>query len=203
MRARELATTIAVSALALTGCSGSGEDEGSDTSSTSRPDTSSSSSSTSGGGSPTSGRQSTTSSSPATEEGPPPEAQANTKEGAEAFAKWYLVESGDSLTDGDVSAIRSASADGCKVCKKAYQATVKDAQALGVVAQNPYSVSVLGSEKDEQGVWRVKLRVSFDDYEYVKNGKTTTTVRKSSFEVNPQLGRVEDQWVVQDWLVVL
>lgn len=201
MRARELATTIAVSALALTGCSGSGEDEGSDTSSTSRPDTSSSSSSTSGGGSPTSGRQSTTSSSPATEEGPPPEAQANTKEGAEAFAKWYWEQTGEVLKDGDTSTIETYSATNCKVCGTLIDLAQRNKRKYGVVQANPYSVKVVGSA-EESGTWRVKLRVDFDRYEYRKSGEVKSFVRGNHYEVNPELTRSPHGWEVADWLMV-
>lgn len=202
MRARELAAAMAVSALALTGCSGSGEDEGSDTSSTSRPDTSSSSSSTSGGGSPTSGRQSTTSSSPATEEGPPPEAQANTKEGAEAFAKWYWEENGSAVTDGDTTTWRAYSADSCKVCTEAIATLEQVTGKYGFAATNPYTVDVLGSDQDSSGVWRVKLKVSFPRYALRKNGKVTTHAKAGSYEVNPELGRENDDWRVVDWLLI-
>lgn len=202
MRARELATTIAVSALALTGCSGSGEDEGSDTSSTSRPDTSSSSSSTSGGGSPTSGRQSTTSSSPATEEGPPPEAQANTKEGAEAFAKWYWEENGDAYVTGDTSLLKEASSSQCEVCLSVIRLHDTNSKKYGLAKRNPYTVNVVASAQDEAGVWRVKLSVNQPKFRLFKEGAATATVRATKYEVNPQLQRQSDHWLLRDWLMI-
>ena len=201
MRLRRLPAALALSALALSGCSGDTNGDGTSTTSSVKPtviDPTGSSSPTSE--SPTSSSASST--TEAAPDGPPEEAKANTKEGAEAFAKWYLVESGDSLTDGDTSALTAATSPDCRVCLKAATATRDDAKKLGLVTKNPYKVSVVRSAKDELGVWRVKLKVEFDDYEYVKDGKPTMGVDSSSFEINPELKRKGDKWLVSDWLVV-
>ena len=201
MRLRRLTAALALSALALSGCSGDTDGDGTSTTSSVKPtviDPTGSSSSTS-----TSATSSSASSTSETEtDGPPEEAKANTKEGAEAFAKWYWEESGDALTDGDLSATESASSPDCAVCNRANEITKSDVRKFGLVKTNPYEVQVVRSATDEKGVWRVKLKVSYDDYIYVKNGKPEKGVRASSYEVNPELERTKDGWLVKDWLVV-
>ena len=204
MRVRRLTATLALSALALAGCSGEGEGEET-TSSTVEPtviDPSGDSSSTSGSSSSSTSGSSTSSTSEADADGPPEEAKANTKEGAEAFAKWYLEAKGESLTDGDITAIKAATSPDCVVCRKAYETTAKDAKDLGLVQSNPYKVNVVRSAQDELGVWRVKLKVSFDDYIYVKDGQPNRGVRADSFEINPELDRTDSGWLVRDWLLI-
>lgn len=206
MRVRRLTATLALSALALSGCSGEGDGEES-TSSTVEPtviDPSSDSSSASSSSTSSSGgsESSTSSTSEADADGPPEEAKANTKEGAEAFAKWYWEESGDALTDGDTAELRSAAAPDCEVCLEAIRLKDENAEKYGLVETNPHKISVIRSAQDKQGIWRVKLKVEFPDYRYIKDGKSQAVVKADSYEINPRLERTAEGWLVRDWLLV-
>ena len=204
MRVRRLTATLALSALALSGCSGGGEGEET-TSSTVKPtviESSGDSSSTSGSSSSSTSGSSTSSTSEADADGPPEEAKANTKEGAEAFAKWYWEESGDALTDGDTAELRSAAAPDCEVCLEAIRLKDENAEKYGLVETNPHKISVIRSAQDEQGIWRVKLKVEFPDYRYIKDGKSQAVVKADSYEINPRLERTAEGWLVRDWLLV-
>ena len=119
MRVRRLTATLALSALALSGCSGEGDGEET-TSSTVEPtviDPSGDSSSTSGSSSSSTSGSSTSSTSEADADGPPAAAKANTKEGAEAFAKWYYEQVGEALTSNDSGIVRRFSTGNCKPCR--------------------------------------------------------------------------------------
>lgn len=204
MRVRRLTATLALSALVLSGCSGEGEGEET-TSSTVEPTViapSGDSSSTSGSSSSSTSGSSTSSTSEADADGPPEEAKANTKEGAEAFAKWYWEESGDVYRDGDISALRKAASPECEVCIKSMQGKAADSKKYGFAKENPYTVSVVRSAKDERGVWRVKVKVVQPEFEYVKDGEATAFIEATQFEVNPELERTVDGWLVRDWLLV-
>ena len=204
MRVRRLTATLALSALALAGCSGEGEGEET-TSSPVEPtviDPSGDSSSTSGSSSSSTSGSSTSSTSEADADGPPEEAKANTKEGAEAFAKWYWEESGELHVTGDASTLREATSSDCEVCLESIRLKEEAASKYGAAKKNPYAVQVVRSAKDEQGVWRVKVKVDQPEFEYFKNGKPSATMRASNFEVNPELERTSDGWRVVDWLLV-
>lgn len=200
MRLRRWTATLALSALVLTGCSGDSEGEGTSTTTPVKPTvidpTSSDETTTSTDGTTTSPT------SEADADSPPEEAKANTKEGAEAFAKWYWEESGDVYRDGDISALRAAASPHCKVCLDSMRAKEADSKKYGVAKENPYRVSVVRSAQDEKGVWRVKVKVTQPEFEYVKDGKATAVVDATEFEVNPELERTTDGWLLRDWLLV-
>ena len=201
MRLRRLTAALALSALALSGCSGDTDGDGTSTTSSVKPtviDPTGSSSSTS-----TSATSSSASSTSETEtDGPPEEARANTKEGAEAFAKWYWEENGSSITDGNTSTWRRYSDESCAVCLESIRTLEDTTDKYGFAKSNPYKVEVIRSAKDEAGTWRVKLNVTFDTYELKKDGSVTAKIAADQYEVNPELARKGKSWVVSDWLMV-
>ncbi|MBM6546094.1 hypothetical protein JNO54_08065 [Janibacter sp. YIM B02568] len=201
MRLRRLTAALALSALALSGCSGDTNGDGTSTTSSVKPtviDPTGSSSPTSE--SPTSSSASST--TEAAPDGPPEEARANTKEGAEAFAKWYAVEMGDATTDGDTSTLRSHTSIDCKVCLRYLELTEETAARYGHVRSNPHQVGVERSSQDEEGVWRVKTRIDHDKIEYRKGGKVRSFVDPGGFDLNLELNRLNGGWETQDWLLV-
>lgn len=201
MRLRRLTAALALSALALSGCSGDTDGDGTSTTNSVKPtviDPTGSSSTTSE--SPTSSSASST--SEAEPDGPPEEAKANTKEGAEAFAKWYAIEMGDATTDGDTSTLRSHTSKDCAVCLRYLELTEETTEKYGLVKSNPHQVGVERSAEDEAGVWRVKTRIDHDKIEYLKDGKVRSFVDPGGFDLNLELDREDDGWKTQDWLLV-
>lgn len=195
MHMRHLTAAIVLSVPALTGCSGD-TDTDETSASTVEPTVVDPSSSS------TTSVSSTSSTSAAEHEGPPPEAQANTKEGAEAFAKWYSGEMGEATTDGYTSALRAHTDGGCKVCLRYIQLTEETAEQYGLVKENPHRVGIKESSQDEPGRWRVKTRIDYDRIEFIKDGKVQSFTDPGGFDLNLVLNRSAETWMTEDWHLV-
>ncbi|GAA3613454.1 hypothetical protein GCM10022199_16820 [Marihabitans asiaticum] len=202
MRRTTTAAVVAV-VLAASGCA-SGEGEGGESSSTSTAPPSvvptEESPSTSSSGSESSGQSSTSSAGGNTE--PPPEAQKNTKAGAEAFAKWYYLQAGAALVTGDASTFRKYSSTSCRVCQRTADETETGAKRDGLVQSNPYRASVLDSTK-EGNSRRVRVKVNYDDYSFVREDGSKTTVEGNQYWITSTTTFNGDHWQVQDWVVVM
>lgn len=205
MRVRRLTATLALSALALSGCSGGGDGEET-TSSTVKPtviDPSGDSSSTSGSSSSSTSGSSTSSTSEADADGPPEEAKANTKEGAEAFAKWYWEENGEASHTGDGSPLREYATSGCDVCEALANGHEEKKEKDLLTKENPYRVAVTSS-RAEAGQRFVTLDIEFDDYYYydsegIAKGRVKAQEFQAVLTTNWQSGgwRADNSVVVQ------
>ena len=166
MRLRRLTAALALSALALSGCSGDTNGDGTSTTSSVKPtviDPTGSSSPTSE--SPTSSSASST--TEAAPDGPPEEAKANTKEGAEAFAKWYYEQVGKAWVSADSKTISNFANESCKACQGFVTKVDENRQKGWKADRNPYTVSIEKSIDDpDKDVRVVSLDVAEQQYTY-------------------------------------
>ena len=206
MRVRRLTATLALSALVLSGCSGEGDGEET-TSSTVKPtviDPSGDSSSTSGSSSSSTSGSSTRSTSEANADGPPQEAKANTKEGAEAFAKWYYEQVGEALTSNDSAIVRRFSTGNCKPCRALAKRIDENRSKKRHVDSNPYRIDKVSSISDPH-VRVVSLEVTELDHNYVNEDGTTQAVSVSEPKYTIVVNALweNDAWVVDQMAMVL
>lgn len=195
---------LAAGAVTLAGCTGGGEDP--ETSSTSIATPTSASSSTpstpsSSGGSTTSSGEATPSSSTddaARWTSPPEAARANTRQGAQEFAKWYTQVTGAAqhLMDGDL--IREQSTTGCVKCEDVavHADSRKGVQHPSI---NPYeditNAKVLkwGKEPTFQVDFTIPKHELLND-----DGVREATVRAEKAGLAMRLQRSADRWFVSE-----
>ena len=200
---KALRLTILAASLAVSGCAGTAG-EGGGSSSTSTITTTGAPSDE---GSSTSPSESDSSSSPSTSSTggntePPPRARETSKAGAEAFAKWYYLQAGAALVTGDASTFRKYSSTSCRVCQCTADETEAGAKRDGLVQSNPYRASVLDSTK-EGNSRRVRVKVNYDDYSFVREDGSKTTVEGNQYWITFTTTFNGDHWQVQDWVVVM
>ncbi|NNM45430.1 DUF6318 family protein [Knoellia koreensis] len=149
---RPLAVGAVVAAVVgLTACNGDGADP---------PTTTTSGSSTSSATSST-----TTTTSPSTTTAPtidpaslPPEATQKTEAGAQAFAKFYWEQVGDSLASGDVRLLESLASPACEECTAVPRAIKKRATRGEHTDRSPIQVALVAVR--EGGADRVVVNVA-------------------------------------------
>lgn len=195
---------LAVGAVTLAGCTGGGEDPETTSASIATPTSASSSTPStpsSSGGSTTSSGEATPSSSTddaARWASPPEAARANTRQGAQEFAKWYTQVTGAAqhLMDGDL--IREQSTSGCVKCEDI--ATFADSgRGVQHPSINPYedvtNVKVLkwGTRPTFQ------VDISIPRHHLLNDqGEKEATVRAEKAGIAMRLVRSSDIWRVSE-----
>ncbi|WP_252975951.1 hypothetical protein [Janibacter melonis] len=198
---------LAVGAVTLAGCTGGGEDPETSSTSIATPtsassSTSSSSGTSSSGGSTTSSGEATPSSSTddaARWTSPPETARANTRQGAQEFAKWYTQVTGAAqhLMDGDL--IREQSTSGCVKCED-MAALADGRKGVQHPSINPYQqvtrVKVLkwGSQPTFQVDFAVPRHSLLNDA-----GQKEATVRAEKAAFAMRLERAGDRWAASEF----
>ncbi len=195
---------LAAGAVTLAGCTGGGEDP--ETSSTSIATPTSGSASTpstpsSSGGSTTSSGEATPSSSTddaARWTSPPKAATANTRQGAQEFAKWYTQVTGAAqhLMDGDL--IREQSTSGCVKCEDI--ATFADSgRGVQHPSINPYE-DVTNARVLKWGTRPTfQVDISIPRHHLLNDqGEKEATVRAEKAGIAMRLVRSSDVWRVSE-----
>lgn len=201
LTARRLIIGSALSALALTGCSGGGgESVASSSTTTTAPSSTTSSSTSRSSGSPSSSSTIPGSTDPAEAPELPKVATKHTQEGALAFAKYYWNEQGRAHHVGDSSTLETLYSSDCEVCQT-YVDSINDAFADGLHADRLPTTIHEATVTDETAVSDQAARIVATDASYQlvgEDGKAVGRTEEVDYRIIIFMNWERSSWVVVD-----
>lgn len=193
------AAALAATAVLTGGLAACGEDEPTEPTTTASPIEVDPSSSTSSGPSvsPTS-----TGAGAEMPKDMPAAAREETKEGAAAFGKYYLLTYGDAAHTANTTKLEKLDASDCAVCGTAIKNIKADKAKGWMKDKNPYTVSnVVATKRPDEG-YKVTMDVEVADHHRVdKTGKVNGDIDAVSYTVTEHVVWQEGVWQIKDWVV--